>query len=138
MNITSIVHLEAANTLKAFKLWAHYWKNSKLIIWCDNLAVVQAFTFHKIKDVWLMACVRNKWQFTATYNINLTVNHISGQENTYADILSRWDRNKNVICTEVKYLQSCHWYNACADMLYPNLCSFDNDLASLPMSQGGL
>ena len=70
LNFTSIVHLEATNILIALKLWAHYWKNSKLIICCNNLAVVQAFMFHKIKDV----CVRNIWQFTATYNINLVVN----------------------------------------------------------------
>ena len=47
-NIASIVHLEAVNILVAFKLWAKYWKNSKVIIWCDNVAVVHAFTFHKI------------------------------------------------------------------------------------------
>ena len=38
LNIASIVHLEAANILIAFKLCAHCWKNSKLTIWCDNLA----------------------------------------------------------------------------------------------------
>ena len=59
LDIASIVHLEAANILIAFKLWAHCWKNSKLIIWCDNIAVVHAFTSCKIKVVWLMACVRN-------------------------------------------------------------------------------
>ena len=118
MNIASIVHLEAANILIAFKLWAHHWENSKVNIWCDNIAVIHAFTSCKIKDVWLMACVRNIWQFTATYNIELIVNHIAGQENTYADILSRWDKYVNVSCVEVKYLQSCYWHNA--NMLYPD------------------
>ena len=120
LNIASIVHLEAANILIAFKLWAHYWENSKVTIWCDNIAVVHAFTSCKIKDVWLMTCVRNIWQFTATYNIELIVNHIAGQENMYADILSRWDKYVNVSCIEVKYLQSCYWHNANANMLYPD------------------
>ena len=47
-NIALIVHLEAVNVLVAFKLWAKVWKDSKLIIWCDNAAVVHAFTSHKI------------------------------------------------------------------------------------------
>ena len=120
LNVASIVHLEAANILIAFKIWAKYWKNSKLSIWCDNLAVVHAFTYHKVRDVWLMACVRNIWQFTASYNIKLEVKHIAGQENVYADILSRWNKYKDIPCVEVKYLKSCDWYNANADMLYPN------------------
>ena len=120
LNIASIVHLEAASILIAFKLWAPCWENSKLIIWCDNLAVVHAFTSCKITDAWLMACVRNVWQFTASYNINLVVKHIAGQENIYADILSRWDKYENIPCVEVKYLQSCCWFKAGADMLYPD------------------
>ena len=66
LNIASIVHFEAANILTAFKLWAHHWENSKVLIWCDNLVVVHAFTSYKIKNVWLMACVRNIWEFTAS------------------------------------------------------------------------
>ena len=120
LNIASIVHLEAANILIAFELWASYWENSKLTIWCDNLAVVHAFTFCKIRDAWLMACVRNVWQFTIIYNINLVVKHIAGQKNIDADILSRWDKYENIPCVEVKYLQSCCWFKACADMLYPD------------------
>ena len=86
--IVFIQHLEAANLLVGFKLWAHHWRNSKLTCWCDNLAVVHAFTVYKIRDAWLMACVRNIWQITASFNIKLVVKHISGCENTYADIIA--------------------------------------------------
>ena len=75
---------------------------------------------HLVKDVWLMACVRNIWQFTATHNIELIIKHIAGQENMYADILYRWEKYENVSYVEVKYLQSCYWHNANADMLYPD------------------
>ena len=68
-NIASIVHLAAVNILVAFKLWAKLWKDTKVIIWCDNLVVVHAFTSHKIQDPWLMACVRNVWYFSALYNV---------------------------------------------------------------------
>ena len=53
-NTASIVHLEAVTILVAFKLWAKLWRNSKVIIWCDNAAVVNAFVFYKIGDPWLM------------------------------------------------------------------------------------
>ena len=40
--ITSIVQLEAANVVMACKIWGHQWRNSKVYIWCDNMAVVAA------------------------------------------------------------------------------------------------
>ena len=95
------------NILVAFKLWAKLWKDSKVIIWCDNIAVVNAFTFPKIRDPWLMACVRNVWYFTALYNVQLEVKHIAGIKNIYADILSRWHTYSHMNNITVQYLQSC-------------------------------
>ena len=46
----SIVHLEAANVLMALRCWADTLKNASCIIWCDNFAVVNCFSGHKIKD----------------------------------------------------------------------------------------
>ena len=85
----SIVHLEAANIILTLNYWKKSLKNSHIVIWCDNFAVVNAFTHHKIRDVFLMACVRTIWLICAVYNIKLKVKHIRGIENTYADILSR-------------------------------------------------
>ena len=119
-NIASIVHLEAVNKLVAFKLWAKYWKNSKVIIWCDNVAVVHAFTFHKIQDPWLMACVRNVWYFSALHNVQLQVKHIAGINNVYADILSRWHTYSYCNSTTVQYMKSCIWEETDPNMLYPS------------------
>ena len=76
LNIASIVHLEAANILVAFKTWCQHWSNQKILLWCDNIAVVNAFSHHKMRDPWLTACVPNIWYFTSSYNIDLEVKHI--------------------------------------------------------------
>ena len=75
LNIASIVHLKAVSILVAFKLLAD--KISEVILWCDNYAVVNAFSCHKIRDPCLMACAEQ-----------LEVRHIAGKSNIYADILS--------------------------------------------------
>ena len=43
----------------------------------------------KTKEPYLAACIRNIWLLTATYDINLMVQHIRGTHNVIADCLSR-------------------------------------------------
>ena len=64
-NNMSIVHLEAANIILTLKCWEKLIKNSCTVIWCDNFAVVNAFTHHKIRDVFLMSWVRTAWLICA-------------------------------------------------------------------------
>ena len=75
-DLVSIVQLEAANLVMACTLWGDKWRNSRVIIWCDNLAVVQACQSHRIKDNWLMACCRTLWFIAAIHNIEISVKHI--------------------------------------------------------------
>ena len=99
INNMSLVHLEAANIILTLRCWKKLLKNSYTVIWCDNFAVVNAFTHHKIRDVFLISCVQTAWLICAMYNIKLKVKHIRGIENIYADILSRWSyyNNKELI-----------------------------------------
>ena len=85
----NIVHFEATNILLAIHTWLTRLHDQECTVWCDNNAVVNAFTFHKIKDNYLMACVHSVWLLCAQYNIKLKVVHIRGTCNQYADILSR-------------------------------------------------
>ena len=39
-NITSIVHLEAANIILAVRVWCNKWRNADVTVYCDNMAVV--------------------------------------------------------------------------------------------------
>ena len=119
-DLTSIVQLEAANVVMACKLWGNQWRNSKVYIWCDNMAVVAACQSGKIRDNWLMACCRTLWWLSAVYNLDIVVKHIYGSDNVKADILSRWHVYKHSNSTEVKFLKSCKWENTPSDMLWPD------------------
>ena len=116
----NIVHFEATNILLAIRTWLPRLHDQECTIWCDNNAVVNAFTFHKIKDNYLMACVRSVWLLCAQYNIKLKVSHIRGTCNQYADILSRWDSYVNCNMTEVQFLKACTWLRPNAQEMIPN------------------
>ena len=110
LSLRSILHLEAANVLVALRCWVESLRNSHCLIWCDNWAVVNAFTSHKINDPFLLDCARSMWLICAIYNINMKIKHIAGTSNLYADILSRWDHYKYLQNDHVTFLNSCEWY----------------------------
>ena len=91
-----IVHLEMINILLALRLWGKAWKNSKVIIKCDNQAVVSVLTSGKSRDMLLCTIARNILLEAAMLDINLIVLHVLGKNNTAADILSRWFANENI------------------------------------------
>ena len=68
MNI-SIVHLEMINLLVALRLWYSTLCNSKLILYCDNMAVVSVLNTGKGYDALLLAIARNIWLTAASANI---------------------------------------------------------------------
>ena len=47
-NVGSIVHFEAANILLAIQIWFKKWRDATVTVWCNNGAVVNAFTSQKI------------------------------------------------------------------------------------------
>ena len=47
------------NILVALKVWAYQWKDKKIHVKCDNMAVVEVLTSGKTKDATLGACARN-------------------------------------------------------------------------------
>ena len=86
----SIEHYEMINIIVAFNLWGREWRNCNVKVYCDNEAVVTCIRSHKIKDSFLMTCVRNLWLMAAQYNISIDAVHIPGKHNEIADLLSRW------------------------------------------------
>ena len=91
----NIVHLEMLNILAALRVWQEAWRNSKVGIACDNLAVVQVLNSGKTRDLTLAAIARNIQFQIAKYNIDLKVSHIPGKVNIIADLLSRWNSRPN-------------------------------------------
>ena len=91
-----IVHLEMINILIALRLWGKFGKHSTVKIFCDNQAVVQMVTTSKTKDPCLATCIRNIWLVSSHYDIKIQIDHIQGNKNIKADLLSRMYSDKQV------------------------------------------
>ena len=118
--ILNIVHLEMLNVMVAFRTWGHDWENLKVKVFCDNYAVVNILNNGRTRDPFLSACARSIWLVQAKFNIQVSVEHIQGQCNTYADTLSRWHHFKNCDSSTVNYLKLCDWYDIQTDTLQPD------------------
>ena len=94
----SIVHLEMLNILVGIRLFGNMLRGKKVLLKCDNEAVVSVLRTGKARDPFLGACGRNIWYSTATLDVDLQYVHIPGKQNRTADLLSRWtgsEFNKN-------------------------------------------
>ena len=58
---------------------------SKNLVKTDNMAVVQICINDYTRGMNLSAYVRNLWLITAGYDIDLTVTHIVGKNNIFAE-----------------------------------------------------
>ena len=102
-----IVHLEMLNLVIALKLWAH----SAVKFYCDNVAVVQVVHTGKTRDNMLALCLRNIWLITASYDIDLHIDHIQGRANKIADLLSRIYSPKTVNLTLLEQIHKAYTWH---------------------------
>ena len=87
----TVVHIEMVNILVAFRLFG---SGRKILVKCDNQAVVEVLKSGRMKDPYLSACARNIWYCAATHGIDAWYVHIQGKENRVADLLSRFGRSR--------------------------------------------
>ena len=106
-----IVHLEMLNILAAIRVWQNQWKDKKVGIACDNLAVVQVLNIGRTRDLTLAAIARNIQYEAAVSNIHLQVTHIPGKQNVIADLLSRWKNTVNPHSLLKAHLPNFVWVN---------------------------
>ena len=85
----NIAHLEMVNILVALKVFCRQWAGKRVMVHCDNQAVVCVLQSGKVRDPFLGACARNVWLWAATFDIELTYVHVMGKYNRAADLLSR-------------------------------------------------
>ena len=78
-----IVHLEMLNILVAVRVWAKYWATHKILIHCDNWAVVTIMESCKTRDLTLAAICRNILMECAKFDTDLQTVHIPGKRNYF-------------------------------------------------------
>ena len=71
----NIAQLEILNIVVACKVWATYWANQKICIWCDNQAVVEVLTTGKCRDSTLAV---------KKYLVNFCHSQLPHQSQTYS------------------------------------------------------
>ena len=110
--------MEMINILVAMRLFASHWSCKKVLVKCDNQAVVSVLTSGRTKDLYLSACAHNVWYCAATNDIDARFVHIRGTANTVADLLSRW---QGTFADGVKlntHIPSPVWLDAKHELLY--------------------
>ena len=97
------------NILVALKIWAYQWKDKKIRVKCDNMAVVEVLTSGQTKYGILGTCARNIWMLSALFNISIHIEHISGKPNVIADLLSRFKFDKQSYELLLTYVPNVSW-----------------------------
>lgn len=89
----SIHHREVLAILVAARLWGHLWQNLRILVHCDNAAVVSSLNSGRVQDPTLASCLRELWFLAASLEFQLLAVHLSSADNHLANLLSRWHLN---------------------------------------------
>jgi len=73
----------------ATQVWAHLWRNHKVLFFTDNMAVVDIINSQTCKDPFTMTFVRRLVTTTLLNNILFRAKHVPGKQNQLCDLLSR-------------------------------------------------
>ena len=105
------------NIVVAMRLFARFWSGTRILVRCDNDAVVKLLSAGKAKDPFLGTCARNVWYISALADIDLQHEHILGKHNTVADLLSRWQFTQQNIVQLHQLIENPVWLPADISML---------------------
>ena len=83
-----IHHLELLTVLLAIRLWGHQWCGLRILVHCDNAAVVSSLNSGCVQDPLLAACLHELWFLVASYEFELWAVHLPSADNRLADLLS--------------------------------------------------
>ena len=97
------MHLEMVNIIIAVKFFKRQWASHRVLICCDNEAVVSVLRMERTRDPYLAACTSNIWYAPAASDIDLQYAHIRASENKITGVLSRsqGSTNKYSGCTHM-------------------------------------
>ena len=108
------------NILLAIRLFKSVWSGLRILIKCDNVAVVSVLRSGKTKEPFWGAVARNIW-FES--DIDLQYVHITGKCNKTADLLSRWTGSNSDCSQLMQLVQDPQWL-----VTHINMLEIDNSL----------
>ena len=104
------------NIVVALKVCGPMWRDARIEIHCNTLAVVQVLTSGGSRDSILSTCAQNIWLLSAFYNITIQFSHIVGVQNTVADLLSRWTNTNQDFIAINAHIPNPVWMNVHVDL----------------------
>ena len=90
----SIQWQELFAILAAALTWGHHWQQKKILFYCDNLPIVQAWEGKASKQPRIMSLLRKLFLAAAKNHFTVTMKHLPGKTNNIADALSRKQFNR--------------------------------------------
>ena len=93
-SVRPIFWKELFAVVNAVNTWGHQWAKQKILLHCDNEAVVEIWRKGSTRDTETMALVRLLYFCAARYDINVVITHIRGTDNCIADSLSRFQLHR--------------------------------------------
>ena len=114
----NIAYTEMVNILVALKVWHRQWTGTRILIRCDNLAVVSVLTTGKTRDSTMAKYARNIFLWLSAFNIDIMVVHIAGKLNPVADLLSRWNVTNNNVVKLQQLVHPVTWVPTPLEYLY--------------------
>ena len=121
----SIHHLEALAILVACRSWGSSWQGLRIIVQCDNEAVVRSLNSGRVQDSLLAVCLRAIWFATASNEFELRATHLSSSANRLADLLSRWHVHSSF---KTHFLAAPGTVNLQEIVVHPSIFSLSDDI----------
>ena len=90
--------IELVPIVAAAWLWGRGWSRQRIVLYCDNLALVYVLNKRRSSDPTTMLFIRRLTLLSMQYHFHLLAMHIVGTSNTIADALSRqqWARFRSL------------------------------------------
>ena len=114
----NIAYLEMVNILVALKVWHVQWAGLRVLIKCDNQAVVAILNSGRTRDPTMAKYARNIFLWLSTCNIDIKLVHVAGKLNPVADLLSRWHFTSQNVSKLQQMVHPVTWINTSDDLLY--------------------
>jgi hypothetical protein len=86
---TSIQWQELFAIVAAAFTWGHLWQQKRILFFCDNLPIVQAWEGKGSKQPRVMSLLRTLFLTAARNSFTITMKHLPGKSNEIADAISR-------------------------------------------------